>query len=184
MTARSPATRRTGCSAWRRTCSAPATPRRARHPLLRLRPGPAVGQRRRDQPLCVRRWPRIDQRACSGRGHRRAVLRRRHPLAMLNVLFRSRRKRSRAHGDAGAGRDVQRCRRPKRSPAAGPTGTVDPAASIVQTNNLPASRNANPNIGVNQTVHIRDQLRSFVRTSRVRTRAKPSASCRTVKPPW
>lgn len=79
-------------------------------------------------------------------------------FAMLNVLFRSR----------------QEIAAPTATPAlviaasptaaSNPAAIIDPAALTVQTNNLPASRNANPNIGVNMTVRIRDQLKSFVRS--------------------
>lgn len=81
-------------------------------------------------------------------------------FAMLNVVFRSRQEVAAptatppALAAASAG------------DAAAPsvTATIDPAALIVQTNNLPASRNANPAIGVNQTVRIREQYKSFVRS--------------------
>jgi hypothetical protein len=80
-------------------------------------------------------------------------------FAMLNVVFRNRQEAVAptatpallaTANDAGA--------------AVGPTATIDPAAFTVQTNDLPASRNANPNIGVNQTVRIREQYKSFVRS--------------------
>lgn len=83
-------------------------------------------------------------------------------FAMLNVLFRSRQEAvapTATPALVGTFNDAAQSAAP-----AGPTATIDPAAFIVQTNNLPASRNANPNIGVNQTVRIRDQLRSFVRS--------------------
>ena len=83
-------------------------------------------------------------------------------FAMLNVFFRSRQEAvapTATPALVGTFNDAAQSAAP-----AGPTATIDPAAFIVQTNNLPASRNANPNIGVNQTVRIRDQLRSFVRS--------------------
>lgn len=81
-------------------------------------------------------------------------------FAMLNVLFRDRQEAVAptatpallAPVDAAAG----------AVPSI--TATIDPAAFTVQTNDLPPSRNANPDIGVNKTVRIRDQLKSFVRS--------------------
>lgn len=86
-------------------------------------------------------------------------------FAMLNVLFRSRQEAAVPTATPAliaTFNDAAQSAAP--AAAAGPTATIDPASLIVQTNNLPASRNANPNIGVNQTVRIRDQLRSFVRS--------------------
>jgi hypothetical protein len=83
-------------------------------------------------------------------------------FAMLNVIFRSRQEAAAPTAtppallatldDAAAGVE----------PVA--TATIDPAAFVIQTNNLPPSRNAHPDIGVNDTVRIRDQLKSFVRS--------------------
>lgn len=80
-------------------------------------------------------------------------------FAMLNVLFRSRQE---AVAPTATPAFVSAAN-PTAS-AANPAAIIDPAALTVQTNNLPASVNANPNIGVNMTVRIRDQLRSFVRS--------------------
>lgn len=88
-------------------------------------------------------------------------------FAMLNVLFRSRQEAVAptatpalvgTFNNAGGGSADA------AAATAAAAAAVDPAAVMVQTNNLPASRNANPAIGVNQTVRIRDQLRSFVRS--------------------
>lgn len=81
-------------------------------------------------------------------------------FAMLNVVFRSRQEVAAPTATPPA------LAAASTGDAAAPsvTATIDPAALIVQTNNLPASRNANPAIGVNQTVRIREQYKSFVRS--------------------
>lgn len=82
-------------------------------------------------------------------------------FAMLNVVFRGRQVTTAPTATPLA---LAATVDPAVAAAAGPTATIDPAAFTVQTNNLPASRNANPAIGVNQTVRIREQYKSFVRS--------------------
>jgi hypothetical protein len=83
-------------------------------------------------------------------------------FAMLNVIFRSRQEAVAPTATPPASLATSDAAAPDAVPGA--TATIDPAAFTIQTNKLPPSRNANPNIGVNQTVRIRDQLKSFVRS--------------------
>jgi hypothetical protein len=82
-------------------------------------------------------------------------------FAMLNVIFRNRQE---AVAPTATPPALLTALDATAGATPGSTATIDPAAFTVQTNNLPPSRNAHPDIGVNKTVRIRDQLKSFVRS--------------------
>lgn len=83
-------------------------------------------------------------------------------FAMLNVVFRNRQ-------EAVAPTSTPPALMSSANENTGVDGSmtaaaIEPAALQIQTNNLPPSKNANPNIGVNKTIRIQPQLKSFVRS--------------------